>query len=225
MLQWVEAAARPHSTVLDVGAGAGVLNQYKLRGKVARMVGVDFDPRVVENPLLDEGIRMEAPRIPLPDASVDLAFSIYVQEHIEDAAGYARDVFRVLKPGGVYFFVTPNRYHYVPLIAAMTPTSFHRYVNERRGRPSEDTFPTYYRLNTKRAARTVFRDAGFNVARLEVIECKPNYLRFHPVAFLGGIAYERVVNAVSWLDQLRVNIVGECQKPAGPEMDQKKSLL
>ncbi|MGH9371571.1 MAG: methyltransferase domain-containing protein [Vicinamibacterales bacterium] len=214
MLSLVQAAARPDSVVLDVGAGAGVRNQYALRGNVGRMLGVDLDRRVVDNPLLDEGLLLDGIRIPLPDASVDIAFSIYVQEHLEYPLLYARDVFRILRPGGAYFFVTPNRYHYVSLIASLTPTLFHEYVNRKRGIPSTDTFATFYRLNTKRAVQRIFPEAGFEIRDLRMIECQPNYLMFNRVAFLAGVLYERTVNRRPWLDRFRVNIVGECRRPA-----------
>lgn len=214
MLSRVSAAVGLDSVVLDVGAGAGLLNRYALRGRVGRMLGVDFDPRVLGNALLDEAWILDGPRLPLADASVDVAFSIYVQEHLENPDAFARDLSRVLKPGGVYFFVTPNRYHYVPLVASLTPTAFHQYVNRTRGLRAEDTFPTFYRLNTRRAVRRVFAAAGFEVVRVDMIECQPNYLMFNRAAFLGGVLYERLVSSTPWLAQFRVNIVGECRRPA-----------
>lgn len=39
------------SCVLDVGAGAGELFPYSLKGRVKDMVGVDVDPRVKANPM------------------------------------------------------------------------------------------------------------------------------------------------------------------------------
>ena len=212
-LDELERHLTPRSTVLDIGAGAGELNAYDLKGRVRRIVGVDLDPRVVENPLLDEGVVGEAGTLPFPDATFDVAFSIYVLEHIQDPASFAAEVQRVLKPGGVFLALTPNRWHYVPVIAALTPTSFHRWINERRGRAAEDTFPTFYRMNTRGSQRRIFESAGFETATLTMLETQPNYLKFSTPTFLAGVAYERVVNASALFSAFRVNIVSAFRKP------------
>jgi SAM-dependent methyltransferase len=214
LLQELERYVRPSSTVLDVGAGAGELNAYDLKGRVQHIAGVDFDPRVTTNPLLDSGIRLDSPTLPFGDNTFDLAFSIYVLEHVEQPAQFASELHRVLKPGGVFLSLTPNLRHYVPVIAALTPLSFHKWFNERRGRPGEDTFPTYYRLNTPGAQRRVFQSAGFHSESVTMFETQPNYLTFSTATFLAGVVYERVVNSSCWLSPLRVNIISAFQKPS-----------
>lgn len=51
--------------------------------------------------------------IPLPDASVDLVYSSNLMEHLhpDDAKHQLREVHRVLRPGGTYVLLTPNRIH------------------------------------------------------------------------------------------------------------------
>jgi ubiquinone/menaquinone biosynthesis C-methylase UbiE len=215
----LERHINPASVVLDVGAGAGELNSYDLKGRVRRIVGVDLDPRVTSNPLLDEGIQAEAGELPFADNSFDVAFSIYVLEHISDPRGFVGEIQRVLKPGGVFIALTPNRWHYVPVIAAVTPLSFHRWVNERRGRAADDTFPTFYRMNTRRAQTRLFESAGFETAELTMLESPPNYLKFSTPTFLAGVAYERLVNATSWLTDLRVNIISAFRKLPAAQPD------
>ena len=43
----------PESVVLDLGAGAGIVQQMNFKGLGARICGVDIDPRVRVNPMLD----------------------------------------------------------------------------------------------------------------------------------------------------------------------------
>lgn len=69
--------------VLDVGAGAGSLNAYQLKGRCKEIVGADLDPRVLENPCLDRGLISDILAMPLPDNSFDVVFAVYVLEHIE----------------------------------------------------------------------------------------------------------------------------------------------
>jgi SAM-dependent methyltransferase len=49
--------------------------------------------------------------IPLPANSIDLAYSFQVVEHIhaDDVVEQLKEIYRVLKPGGRYYCITPNR--------------------------------------------------------------------------------------------------------------------
>lgn len=205
LLSALESYVRPDSDVLDLGAGAGK-NRYHLKGRVRSIVGVDFDPRVADNPLLDRGVVAKPGPLPFEDNSFDVVFSIYVLEHVNNPTELVEEIRRVLRPAGIFLALTPNRYHYVSLIASVTPTSFHKWLNNRRGRETEDTFPTTYLMNTRRALLRYFA-RGFECVRLETIEVAPNYLRFWTPAFLLGALYERIVNRFGWLAPFRVNIL------------------
>ena len=212
-LERLEQIARPTDDVLDLGAGAGSLNDYALKGRVRRLVGVDMDPRVARNPLLDAGCRADICALPFRDCSFDVVFSIYVLEHVDRPADLVTDIARVIRPGGRCVVLTPNAFHYVTLISRLTPTRFHRWVNNRRGRACGDTFPTFYRLNSHRALRHHFERAGLKTVTIESIEVQPNYLTFNALAYAAGVAFERIVNATELFSSLRVNLIGVFQKP------------
>lgn len=210
----VEAAVEPGHRVLDLGAGAGAMNGYALKGFVRQIVGIDLDPRVSLNPLLDAGLRADFYALPFRTGSFDVVFSVYVVEHVARPDALAAEIARVLRPGGMCLVLTPNLFHYVTLMSRLTPTTFHRWVNQRRGRALDDTFPTSYRLNSRRALGRHFRAAGLEVVAIDSIEVQPNYLTFHPIAYACGVGYERLVNATDLLSGLRVNLIGSFRKAA-----------
>lgn len=214
-LSLVREAVGADDRVLDAGAGAGDLFPYDLKGQVREMVGVDLDPRVAENPQLDRGIVCDLNEIPVDDGYFDLVFSRYVLEHVADPARFMGEVVRVLKPGGRFLFLTPNKWHYVALISRLTPQSFHEWFNRRRGRVEEDTFPTLYRLNSAADLRRSCGQAGLHERAVIFRECAPNYLTLTLPTFLAGVAYERLVNASNLLRRLRVNIIGDFEKRVG----------
>jgi len=204
----VYEAVGPESRVLDAGAGAGQLFPYQLKGRVREILGVDLDPRVKTNPQLDVGIVADLAHIPIDDDSCDVVFSRYVLEHIADPKPFLSEMNRVLKPGGHFLFLTPNKWHYVSLVARAAPHGFHAWYNRLRGRQTEDTFPTCHRLNSPPAIRRHFRRAGFREKHLVFLECCPNYLTFSMPSFLVGLFYERAVNSTDLLAWLRGNIMG-----------------
>ena len=201
------------TVALDLGAGAGIVPQMNFRGHARRLCGIDPDPRVVDNPYLDEGRVGVGESIPYPDASFDVVFADNVLEHLPDPAAVFAEVARVLRPGGVFLGKTPNKWHYVPLIARLTPHGFHRWVVRWRGRGGEDVFPTRYRANSPGDLRALAAGAGLEVVRIELIEGRPEYLRFSAPTYLLGWLYERVVNWVPGLAWLRVLLVVELRKP------------
>lgn len=205
---------RPDSVVLDLGAGAGVVTAMDFRGHAARICGVDLDPRVVDNPMLDEGRIADAGTIPYGDAMFDLVFADNVVEHLDDPVAVFNEVCRVLKPGGCFLFKTPNKTHYMPTIARMTPHKFHQYVNRKRGRDEQDTFPTRYRANTAGDVRRVADAAGLELLRVDRIEGRPEYLRVTWPTYIVGYVYERLVNASEALAPFRILLVAELRKPS-----------
>jgi SAM-dependent methyltransferase len=204
---------RPESIVLDVGAGAGLVKQMNFRGLVNRVCGVDLDPRVTANPMLDEGRVADVNVIPYGDSIFDTVFADNVLEHLEDPLKVFQEVARVLKSGGVFLFKTPNKWHDMPTIARLTPHRFHQYVNRLRGREEADTFPTLYRANTVRTVNLLAAASGMCVERLDRIEGRPEYLRMNALTYLFGAGYERLVNASGALASLRILLVGALRKP------------
>lgn len=205
----------PQSVVLDLGAGAGIVEQMNFRGKASRVCGIDLDPRVTFNPMLDEGKLGNAEEIPYPDSIFDLVFADNVLEHLDNPFKVFREVNRVLRPHGVFLLKTPNLWHYMPTIARVTPHSFHRLVNRLRGRGEADTFPTRYRANSKRAIARLASDSRMTVEFLETHEGRPEYLRISAPTYIVGALYERLVNSTGLLADFRILLIGKLRKP-GP---------
>lgn len=158
----VRALLGGDDVVLDFGAGRGLAAEDEvpfrreirsLRGCRRQVVGVDVDPVVVGNPLVDVAHVMTGDRIPLDDQSVDLIVATSVFEHVERPAEMAAELDRVLKPGGWLCARTPNRWGYIALGARLVPNRLHVPALRRLQpeRQAADVFPTHYRLNTRRA--------------------------------------------------------------------------
>ena len=91
--QRVRALLNSEDIVLDVGCGRGVISDdpiprhhelVVLRGKAAKVVGIDIDPAASGNPFIDEFLLIgEDQKWPLEDQSIDLCVCDSVLEHIK----------------------------------------------------------------------------------------------------------------------------------------------
>jgi SAM-dependent methyltransferase len=157
----VHSLLPPGAVILDFGAGRGEWGtedtvEYRrrlwdFRAEDRRVIGVDVDPVILENPLVDEAHVLSDHHLPLADESVDIIVAEWVFEHIDDPEGVAAELSRVLRPGGWICARTPNRYGYIALGGRLIPNRAHSRVL-RRLQPSRqaiDVFPTRYRMNTR----------------------------------------------------------------------------
>jgi SAM-dependent methyltransferase len=166
---FINALLRPDMTVVDFGAGRGGVLEYTeapyrtsystIRGKVAKVLGVDVDPIVRQNPLIDEALVIEpGGTIPLQNSSVDLIVSLSTFEHITEPEPVQKELLRILKPGGWICVSTPNKNGYIAIGARLVPNELHQRVLRwmQPQRPSIDVFPTAYKLNTRAAIKRHF---------------------------------------------------------------------
>jgi len=207
------------TVLLDAGAGLGDKFRYDYKDITRRVVGVDLEEGVRENPNLDEAYVADLSDLPFDDATFDVVISRCVLEHVHDIDAALTELRRVLRQGGHLVFRVPNRFHYAMLAARLSPYRFHRWFNEHRGFGGSDTFPTFYRANDRVTLRRLAETNGFRVRELDLFEIKPAYLVFHPLAYLVGIGYERMVNRFDRLQDLRGNIIGVFESTELPAED------
>ena len=162
-------------TIVDFGAGRGRTADdpvpfrrrlLELRGPGRTVIGVDVDPVVTSNPRVDEGRGIGDDRvIPVDTASVDLVVSDWTFEHVDQAEKAAAELDRILKPGGWICSVTPNKWGYIAIGARLVPNKHHVGALHKLqpGKAEVDTFPTRYRMNTRRDLRALFPAPRFSV--------------------------------------------------------------
>jgi SAM-dependent methyltransferase len=208
------AACPPGGRILEIGSGPDNPTSRFL-ATLGELHGLDVDPAVSSNPALAASAVLAGERFPHPDASFDLCVSNFLLEHLADPTAHFREVARVLVPGGLYAFRTPNRWHYVALAARLTPHWLHVVLaNRLRALPegAHEPYPTFYRASSRRALARLARRSGLRVERLEVIEKEPSYGMSSRALFLAMTAYERIVNSTEALAFLRSAIIGVLRK-------------
>lgn len=148
--------------VLDYGCGMGYGYQRPLVRAVKHYVGADVSSLAVADAhrkgLEAVAINPENGRTPLPDASFDGAVCVEVMEHLFDPLSAARELNRVLKPGGVLVATTPNfGYHTWRMLALLRAQ-----VPLEPEDPKKDRYKgVHIRFYSKLMFKRLLRDAGF----------------------------------------------------------------
>jgi SAM-dependent methyltransferase len=221
--EWILAQVDRESIVLNVGAGPTPPEpQRHLHGRVGRLVGVDPDPIVLTNSDLDEAFVNDGVTLPFDDCVFDAVISDWTLEHVAVPAPFLSEIYRVLKPGGFFWFRTPSRWHYVSLVASVTPHWFHSAIANRSRALSDEAhepWPTRYRLNGRHRLFELLTTTGFRGVVIRQVESYPSYLMFHPAAFRVGVGYERLVNRFAVLAPLRHTMTGRAQRPNATAAD------
>ena len=97
-------------TNLDIGADNGVIS-YLLRQRGGRWYSADLDERAVDSirQLVQNDVyQLSGASTPFEDATFDQVVVVDYLEHIVDDAGFARELLRIVKPGGNVIINVPH---------------------------------------------------------------------------------------------------------------------
>lgn len=113
------------AAILDFGCGTGEITRG-LAVSGWKMTGCDSSPAMIERArrTVNDAVRwqhLDSPadrRLPFADESFDGAISSSVFEYLADPAATAREIARILKPGGAFLLTVPDPRHAIRRIEA-----------------------------------------------------------------------------------------------------------
>jgi SAM-dependent methyltransferase len=163
---------------LDLGCGHQLFaewmkaEQVEMVGLSKQLVGIDLD-RVGLSKHLGLRYRVEGSleRLPFRDSVFDFVTANMVVEHLRDPGQILQEIRRVLRPGGMFVFHTPNYLNFKVFAASLIPGCIKNpLIRFFDGRHAEDVFRTYYRMNTPGRVRELCSLAGFELASLTLTD-------------------------------------------------------
>jgi SAM-dependent methyltransferase len=188
-------------SILDVGGGGGFYDfPSSLRGRAARMVGVDPDAGVLTRPWLDEAHQLLMEEYaPSAVERFEVALCVYVVEHVATPGAFFEAVRSVLKPGGSCLGITPNLLHYFGVVsAAATRIGVEDWLLRRVRSPElieAYHSPVRYRCNTARRIRSTATAAGFRKCEFRALEQAAMFETYFPAALRWWPReYSRILN-------------------------------
>ena len=197
----LEIHVRRASRWLDLGCGHRVLSEWRaaaeetLVSQVPVAVGLDVDFDAIRRHRSFKHLCLgDIGTLPFKDASFDLVTANMVVEHLHDPAIQFAEVARVLTPGGVFVFHTPNERSYVIAIARLIPERLKRTLaGWLEGRASEDVYPTHYLANRPSTIESIATASGFTVDEIQFICSAPALTPIPPL----------VIPELLWIRQLQ----------------------
>jgi SAM-dependent methyltransferase len=209
------------TTVLDIGCGRGIardnLWQWAIRPYANQYWGIEPDPSVVpDTGLFDQTQTALMEPAKLPECSIDVAYSWMVMEHVEKPVEFCESLYRALKPGGTYFFATPNAKHYFTIVAKLCKNLS---VDERvlslirkQDDLDEYHYPVQYKFNSEPMVAQAAKQSGF---------AEPDFLYLEtegPVKYFPGPT-KPLYHALAWKRKkmkradILLTMIGRLTKP------------
>lgn len=194
VLRYLVAQRLPdHATVLDAGCGNGNFVIDELRSKIARAVGIDVNQEVTaKNICLDEIVFGRLEKLPFADGEFDAVISLWVLEHISEPQKIFSEIVRVLKPGGFFAFVTPNKKSWLIMLRRLMNQKIADHLVDRLyGRHEEDIFSVEYKVNSVSEIQALANTVGLKVERLSE-NPDPTYTSFGPMSYRVSSSMSRL---------------------------------
>jgi SAM-dependent methyltransferase len=184
---------QPGERWLDLGCGHqffpdwmpdALSTQQALVSRCAAAVGVDAADLRPHSVGLKK-VAADIEQLPFADETFSLVTANMVVEHVKNPESLLREVRRVLVPGGLFLFHTPNASYFEVAIARHIPAPVMRGIASfLDGRGDDDVFPTTYRLNKARDIRRVATESGLATRFIRHVECTAQGVMLGPLVIL-----------------------------------------
>ncbi|MEX2248226.1 MAG: class I SAM-dependent methyltransferase [Parvibaculum sp.] len=175
---------RPGERIIDIGVGPGLLAQdmARLVGDTGRVVGLDMAPAMITMARTRlaalpqaECVEGDAGVLKFPDASFDAVVSTQVYEYVADMPKALAELHRVLRPGGRALVLDTDWRSVV----------WHSSDEARMGRVLACWDGHLVDPHLPAKLGPLFRQAGFTVARVEIVPMLAAH--WQPVSYAAGI--------------------------------------
>jgi len=192
-----DAIAKKQFPILDAGCGRHG-NWIRRFGPDAHVIGMDLGSDLAADV---PSVCGDLAKIPFQSDSFSLVFCRSVFEHLVKPDEVLNEFHRILKPGGRCVILTPNRYDYSSIVAALTPQAFHAFfVRSVFGNKTPyDTYPVLYRANTPGYFQKHATQANkWANVRISGLRHYPANLGFSRILFRLGIIYDGLIAKMNW---------------------------
>jgi SAM-dependent methyltransferase len=95
-------------TFLDAGCGKMPYREYiKNNSRIEEYVGLDIESAIIYDAAVKPDFTWDGKKMPFADHQFDTGMATEVLEHCPEPEVFLKEVYRVLRPDGVFFFTVP----------------------------------------------------------------------------------------------------------------------
>ncbi len=184
----INRLVREDTTWLDVGCGHDLFPSNRplatlLSQRCKKLVGVDPDPTLEDNPFVHEKHMCTMEEF-VSARRFDLVTMRMVAEHVAYPATFANALARCVVPGAQVVIYTVNGYSPMPLLTRLMPFRLrHPIKRVLWGSEEKDTFPTCFRMNSRRRLAEILGAEGFREVLFDYLDDCRTFGRFRPLLF------------------------------------------
>lgn len=219
LIDWMFECVPEGASALDIGANDGSFcpEVIRIATRFPQLSGVDPDIAKLErNPLVSTRYFSTLEDAEIPAHTFDVLYSFYVLEHVANPKRFLAAASNALKPGGSFFFLTPNGHHYFSVLSALSDrlgVQRHILGMLRSSELIESYhYPAVYKLNTPKDIERIARQFGFNQFEYRYSERLDDVTCYFPgVTKLFPRLWEDVAR-MSKRDSMLVNFMGKMVK-------------
>jgi ubiquinone/menaquinone biosynthesis C-methylase UbiE len=210
--------AREGSVVADVGGGAQCALVTTCPDSQIIALDISAAELARNRDVEDRRVADVTKHMPLADNSCDIVASRYVIEHLRGVEHFAEESYRVLKPGGVFITLFPNKYAPFSLLNRALSVSAARKVayalKEEAAR--WDVFPAYYEFCSPRVFSRLLETKGFTSIDVKVTYSQSTYYSFFFPLAAFFLCYEWILTRLN-LISLSAHVLVCATKPPAVE--------
>ena len=190
--RWLDPLMVRGRKALDVGCGDGARYGARVHQSGVEVHGVDISEVAVEAARargVNARVASLADPLPYPDATFDVVICLEVLEHLVDPAVVAREIARVLRPGGSALLSVPNSAFWTTRVELL----FTGHFNPRGSPVTQRAFPwrdPHLRFFNGRSLVAMLAESGLRTVKSGGLECQ----------FLRILGAERMLGGKSWVD-------------------------
>lgn len=166
--RFISAEPAVGGRVLDIGCGHSVHPLVdKFIQHVGQLDGVDPFPVVAPPRHIVNRWTCALEDIPVEPSTYDLAYSFNVVEHVDDVDAFLEKAMEIVKPGGVYWSLSPNARHPFTWVTRAAQMLRLKKLYQRRLNQAANDYPAYYRLSHDRNILRAIERMALPVRRID----------------------------------------------------------
>jgi ubiquinone/menaquinone biosynthesis C-methylase UbiE len=210
------------SVVLEIASGTGRVTRHirERIGAAAKLIASDISEDMLAEAKkklshLDiDWQHIDAQQLPFNDNSIDLVVCCFGYMFVPDKPKAFAEVYRVLKPGGMFLFTTWDKLE--NNAASYTSRSIAKtYLEE----PLPESYNLATSMSDEGAIRSLLEDAGFSKISIEKVEqfsVSPSAKEATYGLVEGGLIYKDIKKRnPAWIDEIKIRVEKELAEKFG----------